>query len=158
VRIDRREGHSPGFKFNDWEMRGVPLRIELGPRDVANNEIVLARRDIPGREGKQSAPRGAVAATVGQLLETIQQNLYDRALRKREERTASPTSYADLGDAVENGFARVWWCEQADCEDAIKADTGATSRCIPIEQEPGSGVCIRDGRPASRQAIFARAY
>jgi prolyl-tRNA synthetase len=158
VRVDRREGHSPGFKFNDWEMRGVPLRIELGPRDVANNEIVLARRDIPGREGKQPAPRGAAAATVGQLLEAIQQNLYDRALARREERTASPTNYADLGDAVENGFARVWWCEQGDCEDAIKADTGASSRCIPVEQEPGQGVCIRDGRPATRQAIFARAY
>ena len=158
VRIDRREGHSPGFKFNDWEMRGVPLRIELGPRDIANNEIVLARRDIPGREGKQSAPRSAAAGIVGELLETIQQHLYDRALARREERTATPTSYADLNDAIEQGFARVWWCEEADCEDAIKADTGASSRCIPTEQEPGNATCIRDGRPATRQAIFARAY
>jgi len=158
VRIDRREGHSPGFKFNDWEMRGVPLRIELGPRDIANNEIVLARRDIPGREGKQSAPRGAAAAAVGELLDTIQQHLYDRALARREERTAMPTNYSELKDAIEQGFARVWWCEQADCEDAIKADTGASSRCIPTEQEPGNATCIRDGRPATRQAIFARAY
>ena len=158
VRIDRREGHSPGFKFNDWEMRGVPLRIELGPRDIANNEIVLARRDIPGREGKQSAPRGAAAGTVGELLDTIQQHLYDRALAKREERTATPTNYNDLKDAIEQGFARVWWCEEADCEDAIKADTGASSRCIPTEQEPGTATCIRDGRTATRMAIFARAY
>ena len=158
VRIDRREGHSPGFKFNDWEMRGVPLRIELGPRDIANNEIVLARRDLPGREGKQSAPRSAAAGIVGELLDTIQQHLYDRALAKREERTATPTKYSDLKDAIEQGFARVWWCEEADCEDAIKADTGASSRCIPTEQEPGQGTCIRDGRPATRQAIFARAY
>jgi prolyl-tRNA synthetase len=158
VRLDRREGHSPGFKFNDWEMRGVPLRIELGPRDVANNEVVLARRDVPGREGKTSAPRSGIAAAVGDMLAAIQQNMYDKALARREARTQSPTDYADLASAVEQGFARVWWCEEADCEDAIKEDTGASSRCIPIEQPGGSGVCIRDGRPATRQGIFARAY
>jgi prolyl-tRNA synthetase len=158
VRLDRREEVTPGYKFNDWEMRGVPLRIELGPRDVAQGSVMLARRDRPGREGKSSVPRPGAAEAVGQLLKEIQASLYDRALRFREEHTFQPTDYADLAGASENGFARVWWCEQADCETAIKEETRATSRCIPFDQPGGEGRCIRDGRLATRQAIFGRAY
>jgi prolyl-tRNA synthetase len=158
VWIDRREGHSPGYKFNDWEMRGVPLRIELGPRDISEGQIVTARRDMPGREGKQSIPRSAGAPAVGSLLDEIQQSLYDRALKFRQERTREPESWDEFREAVEAGFASVWWCEQSDCESEIKELTGATSRNQPVGQPSGSGVCFRDGRPASRRAVFARAY
>ena len=158
VWVDRREGHSPGYKFNDWEMRGVPLRIELGPRDIAASQVILARRDMPGAAGKQSVPRTGVAAAVSELLREVQAAMYDRALRFREENTREASSYAELKEAVETGFASVWWCEEADCEQEIKDSTGATSRCLPIEQPEGGGVCFRDGRPAARKAIFARAY
>jgi len=158
VRVDRRDGVTPGFKFNDWEMRGVPLRIELGPRDVAQGTVMLARRDRPGKEGKTSVPRGEAAAAVGALLDDIQAALFERALRFREAHTSEPESYADFSEAVQDGFALAWWCEQEDCETAIKEETRATSRCIPFEQPGGSGVCIRDGRPASRKGLFGRAY
>jgi prolyl-tRNA synthetase len=158
VRVDKRDGHSPGYKFNDWEMRGVPLRIELGPRDIADNQFVVARRDVPGRDGKRNVPRGAAAQVVGDLLAEIHQSMYDRALAFQRANTHDPATYADLSDAVENGFAHIWWCEQDDCERAIKEDTGATSRCIPLEQPGGTGTCLRDGRPATRKAIFGKAY
>ena len=158
VSIDRREGHSPGFKFNDWEMRGVPLRVELGPRDVAGDQIVLARRDIPGRDGKQTVPRAGAASVVGDLLGEIQAALLVRARQFRDQNTREPASYDEFQEAVETGFASVWWCEEPDCEQEIKESTGATSRCLPIDQPDGNGTCFRDGRPATRKAIFARAY
>jgi prolyl-tRNA synthetase len=158
VRVDRRDGVTPGFKFNDWEMRGVPLRIELGPRDVAQGTVMLARRDRPGKEGKTSVPRADAPAAVGALLDEIHAALFERALRFREAHTSEPESYAAFGEAVQDGFALAWWCEQEDCETAIKEETRATSRCIPFEQPGGSGLCIRDGRPARRKALFGRAY
>jgi prolyl-tRNA synthetase len=158
VWVDRREGHSPGYKFNDWEMRGVPLRVELGPRDIAEGNVVLARRDVPGRDGKQTVARAAAAGAVGDLLQQIQQSLYDRALAFREQNTVEAATFDEFKAAVGVGFAFVWWCEQADCEEAIQAETGATSRCLPLDQPGGSGTCVRDGRPATRKAIFARAY
>jgi prolyl-tRNA synthetase len=158
VRVDRRDGVTPGFKFNDWEMRGVPLRIELGPRDVAQGVVTLARRDRPGKEGKTAVPRAGAAAAVGETLNSIQSALYERALRFREEHTAETSEYGAFQEAVERGFALAWWCEQADCEAAIRDEARATSRCMPLNQPGGSGRCVRDGRPASRKAIFGRAY
>ncbi len=158
VRIDKREGHSPGYKFNDWEMRGVPLRIELGPRDVASGNIVAARRDVPGRDGKQTLPRAGAAAAVGDLLKDIQASMYERAKSFLAENTHEPSTYDAFREAVSTGFARVWWCERDDCADEIQQSTGATSRCMPFDQPSGGGVCVRDGRPATRQSIFARAY
>ena len=158
VKIDKRDGPTPGFKFNDWEMRGVPLRVELGPRDVADGSIMLARRDVPGRDGKKSVAREGAAAAVGDLLVEIQQALYDRALKFRNDNTALTSDYDEFKSAVETGFADVWWCQEGDCEEAIKDETGASSRCIPLDQPGGNGVCIRDGRPATKRAIFARSY
>jgi prolyl-tRNA synthetase len=158
VWVDRRDGLTPGFKFNDWEMRGVPLRIELGPRDVAAQTVTLARRDQPGREGKQTVPRTGVAAAVRDLLDDIQRSLYDRALTFRDDHTFDPADYVEFREAIEGGFAVSWWCEDAACEAAIKEETRATTRCIPFDQPGGSGPCIRDGRPATRRAIFGRAY
>ena len=158
VHVDKREGHSPGYKFNDWEMRGVPLRIELGPRDIADGTVVTARRDVPGRDGKRPVERAAAPAVVGELLSDIQQSMYDKALAFQLSNTHEPASQADFGDAVEDGFAFVWWCEQGDCEQAIKEATSATCRNIPLDQPGGSGTCVWDGRPAMRKAIFAKAY
>ncbi|MGA8224558.1 MAG: proline--tRNA ligase [Candidatus Acidiferrales bacterium] len=158
VKMDEREGMSPGFKFNDWEMRGVPLRLELGPKDVAKGSVVLARRDRPGKEGKSFVPQQGIAAAVAQTLEEIQQSLYDRALAYRKANTAEPADYEEFKKAVEKGFASSWWCGGAACEAKIKEETKATMRCIPLEQPGGSGKCIYCGQPAAEKAIFARAY
>ncbi len=158
VKMDEREGFSPGFKFNDWEMRGVPLRIELGPKDVAKGSAVLARRDRPGKEGKSFVPQAGIADAVSKLLAEIQQALYDRALKTRESNTFEPKDYGEFKTAVERGFARSHWCGSADCEAKIKADTKATMRCIPLEQSGGDGKCIFCGQAAKDKAIFARAY
>jgi prolyl-tRNA synthetase len=158
VKMDEREGMSPGFKFNDWEMRGVPLRLELGPKDVAKGSVVLARRDRPGKEGKAFVPQQGIGAAVTQLLAEIQQSLYERALAFRKANTAEPGDYTEFKAAVEKGFAFSWWCGGADCEGSIKEETKATMRCIPIEQPGGSGSCIYCGKPAREKAIFAKAY
>ena len=158
VKMDEREGFSPGFKFNDWEMRGVPLRIELGPKDVAKGSAVLARRDRPGKEGKIFVPQAGIADAVAKLLAEIQQALFDRALKTREEKTIEPKDYGEFKGAVENGFARAYWCGGADCEAKIKEETKATMRCIPLEQSGGEGKCIFCGSSAKDKAIFARAY
>jgi prolyl-tRNA synthetase len=158
VKMDEREGLSPGFKFNDWEMRGVPLRLELGPKDVAKGSVVLARRDRPGKEGKSFVPQQGIAAAVAQTLEDIQKALFDRALAFRKANTAEPADYGEFKKAVEKGFALSWWCGQSVCEEKIKEETKATMRCIPLEQPGGSGRCVFCGRPASSKAIFAKAY
>ena len=166
VKMDEREGTSPGFKFNDWEMRGVPLRMELGPKDVAKGTVVLARRDRPGKEGKSFVPQEGIAATVAAMLEEIQKALFDRALAFREANTAEPANYDEFKAAVEKGFAFSWWCGRAECEAKIKEETKATMRCIPLDQTlgtgrsaaGGTGKCVYCGHPAKEKAIFAKAY
>lgn len=158
ITVDRRDGVSPGFKFNDWEMRGVPLRLELGPRDIEQGQVTLARRDKPGREGKSTAPRAGTASAVGDLLIDIQKSLYERALKFREDHMRTPTSFEELAEAVDGGFARAWWCGERDCEEAIGETSQLTIRCIPFDQPGGSGACIRDGRPTTQMAVFGRTY
>ncbi len=158
VKMDEREGMSPGFKFNDWEMRGVPLRLELGPKDVTKGSVVLARRDRPGKEGKSFVPQEGIAVAVTQLLAEIQQSLYDKALAFRKANTAEPAGYDEFKPAVEKGFALSWWCGGSECEAKIKEETKATMRCIPLEQPGGSGKCVYCGKDSKTKAIFARAY
>ncbi len=158
VKFDDREELTPGWKFNDWEMRGVPVRIEIGPKDVANRTVVIARRDIPGKEGKSFVPVAGIAEAVKDKLTEIQQAIYEKALAFREENTRDPKNYEEFKQAVESGFALSWWCGEKECEAQIKEDTKATTRCIPLEQEGGSGTCIHCGKPASEKAIFGRAY
>lgn len=158
VKMDEREGLSPGFKFNDWEMRGVPLRLELGPKDVAKASVVLARRDRPGKEGKSFVAQQGIAAAVTQTLGDIQESLYDRALSFRKANTAEPGDYEEFKQAAEKGFAFSWWCGSSECEEKIKEETKATMRCIPAEQPGGSGKCIYCSQSAKQKAIFARAY
>jgi prolyl-tRNA synthetase len=158
VTVDEREGFSPGWKFNDWEMRGVPVRVELGPKDVAKQSAVLARRDRPGKEGKISAPLTDLTQNIQRLLVEIQQSMHDTALAFRKANTHEAKTYDELKKAVETGFALSHWCGSADCEATIKEETRATMRCIPLEQTGGSGSCVYCGKPASERAIFARAY
>ncbi len=158
VVLDEREGTSPGFKFNDWEMRGVPLRIEIGPKDVAKDTVVLARRDKPGKEGKSLVPQEGLNAAVTESLEAIQKALYDRAMNFRSNNTSDPGNYEDFKSAVEKGFAYSFWCGSAQCENGIKDDTKATLRNIPFDQPKEAGKCIYCGQPADKKAYFARAY
>ena len=158
VTTDEREGVSPGYKFNDWEMRGVPLRMEIGPKDVAKGSVVLARRDKPGKEGKSFVPQEGLAGAVARTLGEIQTALYDRALAFREANTREPADYAEFKVAVEKGFARAYWCSGSKCEEQIKEHTKATMRCIPLEQLAGKGQCILCAQPATEKAIFGRAY
>ena len=158
VKLDERDGMSPGFKFNDWEMRGVPLRIELGPKDVAKGSVVLARRDRPGKEGKSFVPQAGLSGAVKTMLSEIQQALFDRALAFRKSNTVEPKDYGEFKTAVERGFALAHWCGSEDCERKIKEETKATMRCIPLEQSGEPGKCVFCGQASKEKAIFAKAY
>jgi prolyl-tRNA synthetase len=157
-KVDDREEYSPGWKFNDWEMRGVPLRIEVGPKDVAKGQVTLARRDVAGREGKSSAPMEGLVGRMREMLDEIQANLFANALKFREDNTSEPKDYEEFKIVVENGFARSYWCGSAECEATIKDETKATIRCIPFDQDGEKGNCIYCGHEATEKAIFARAY
>ena len=158
VHVDNRDHLTPGFKFNDWELRGVPTRIEIGPRDVANNSVALARRDIPGREGKQFVSQDGLAQTVQQLLDEIQANLLARATKFRDDNTHEVTNYDEFQTAVQTGFAKVWWVGSNEDEQRVKEETKATIRCFPLDQPGGSGTCFYTGKSADRVAIFGRSY
>jgi len=157
VTLDEREGQSPGGN-STMEMRGVPLRVELGPKDVAKQAAVLARRDRPGREGKISASLADLPTTIERLLVDIQQALRDKALAFRKSNTHDAKTYDELKKAVENGFAFSFWCGSADCEAKIKEETRATMRCIRWTRKGGGGNCVYCAQPATARAIFARAY
>jgi len=158
VKVDDREGFSPGWKFNDWEMRGVPLRIELGPRDIANQKVMLARRDIPGREGKTLVSMMGLSQTVTTMLDTIQQAIYQKALDFRESHTYDVSTYGEFKEAVQTGFARVWWAGDSEDEAQIKDEAKATVRCLPMDQPGGTGTCFYTGKKATEVAIFGKAY
>ncbi|MGQ4808804.1 Proline--tRNA ligase [Candidatus Entotheonellaceae bacterium PAL068K] len=158
VKMDDRQELTPGFKFNDWEMRGVPLRLEIGPKDVAQGTVALARRDQPGRAGRSFVPQEGVGEIVQETLQGMHQALYDRALAFREANTHCPEDYPQFAEVIEQGFARSYWCGDQQCEAHIKAETQSTARCIPLEQPGETGQCIRCGTPATDQVIFAKAY
>jgi prolyl-tRNA synthetase len=160
VRVDERENLSPGYKFNDWELRGLPTRIEIGPRDVAKSSVALARRDRPGREGKQFVSQDGLAQTVTALLDEIQQAMLEKARRFQDDNTHDVTTYDEFKQATQTGFARVWWAGTNEEETAVKEETKATLRCFLIDEpdEGESSPCFCTGRPADRIAIFGKAY
>lgn len=158
VKLDDRDNVSPGFKFNDWEMRGVPVRIEIGPRDVENRSAALARRDRPGKEGKSFVAQANLVPEVKGLLEAIQSSLLQRATEYRDAHIHEPAGYDEFKQIVADGWAYAWWCGSAECEAKIKEETRATTRCIPADQPEGHGSCIYCGQPASERVYFARAY
>ena len=159
VKVDAREEVTPGFKFNEWEMRGVPLRIEIGPRDVEKQSVVLARRDVPGRAGKSFHPMAGIAGAVGDMLDTIQAAMLADATAFRDANIHEARTLEALGGIVADGWAKAYWCGNPECEARIKEETKATNRCIPLEQEDwGPNVCIVCGEPADLWSYWARAY
>ncbi len=165
IKVDDRTEVTPGFKFNDWEMRGVPLRIEVGPKDIEKGTVALARRDKPGRDpqkpgtsGKSFVPQTGLAAAVKDLLTAIQGSLLERATAFRDSHIFDPKDYAELIEVVKDGWAYSYWCESAECETRIKEDTKATTRCLPLDQSAGKGKCIVCGKEAEKKAYFAKAY
>jgi prolyl-tRNA synthetase len=158
VHVDQRED-SPGFKFNDWEMRGVPVRMEVGPKDIEKNTVVLARRDIPGKEGKQFVSQDGLSDTVKTLLDAIQANMLQQATDFRDSNIHDVTNYTELKQIIEDGgWARGWWSGSNDDERQVKEETGATIRCFPLDQPDGEGQCFYTRQSASRVALFAKAY
>ncbi|HEX7555939.1 MAG TPA: proline--tRNA ligase [Leptolinea sp.] len=158
IKVDDRSEVTPGFKFNDWELRGVPLRIEVGPKDVEKGSFAMARRDVPGREGKSFVPQANAAKTVGDMLDQIQAGIFQKALIFQKDHIFDPRSYDEMKEVLQNGWAYSWWCGDAACEAKVKEDTKATTRNIPLDQETGSGKCIVCGKPASEKVYFSRAY
>ncbi len=129
-KIDDRDQLTPGFKFNEWELKGVPLRVEVGPKDVEKGSVALARRDVPGKAGKAFVPQEGLTERLEGLLVEIQQALYDRALRFRAERTFEATNYDELKAGIERGFVRCYWAGTREEEQRIRDETRATIRCI----------------------------
>src|SRR2546421_10735808 len=158
LKVDLSE-NTPGWKFSEWEMRGVPVRMEIGPRDVQNNSVVLVRRD---NRAKEVVSVEALEARLPVLLEEVQQALFQRALQFREENTYYTDSYEEFKQIIaeKRGFVRVKWAEDSAAELAIKEETKATLRVIPFDQPEGGvqGKSIYTGKPATCEAIFARAY
>ncbi|HRL11798.1 MAG TPA: proline--tRNA ligase [Aggregatilineales bacterium] len=159
VHIDNRD-ETPGFKFNDWEMRGVPVRLEVGPKDLEKGSAVLARRDIPGKEGKQFVQQDGIVASVTALLDAVQANMLAQATAFRDANIFDVSDYAGLQRVIEEGgWARGHWAGNDDDERRVKEETGATIRCFPLEGQPDqAGTCLLTGKTASRVALFAKAY
>ena len=155
IKVDDRQGVTPGFKFNDWEMRGVPLRIEIGPKDVEKGQVTFSRRDEGERSG---VGLDALKAATQDTLEKIQENMFARAKQFMQDNTHQPSDYAEFQEVIKDGWADVWWCGKADCEADIKRETKATNRVIPSDQPGGEGECVHCGDPARERVIFARAY
>lgn len=155
--VDRRDDKTPGWKFNEWELRGVPLRIEVGPRDVQNGNAVVVRRDT--RE-KQVLAVDQIGTIVPTLLDAIQLDMYTAALKRQTERTIEVASLNELYEraATNAGFSVAAWCGDEACEMTVKEASKATIRCLPLDQPSEVGPCIVCGRPGQTQAIFARAY
>jgi prolyl-tRNA synthetase len=161
VRVDDRDQYQPGFKFNEWELRGVPVRVELGPKDLAKNACVLARRDIPGKEGKEmNVPLAGAAARIGELLRAIQTSLFERARACRDANTHEVNSYDEFKQKIEEpgGFLLAHWDGSRETEDRIAAETKATIRCIPFDRKKEAGRCMVTGQPSEGRVVFARAY
>jgi len=157
VHLDDRDQNQPGFKFADWEMRGVPLRLEIGPKDIEKEQVVLVRRDT--RE-KAFVPLAGLAAAVKERLETFQADLLARARKFVADNTTRVSGYDEFKQvmAERRGFLVAGWCEDAACEAAIKQETKATVRVIPIEGEAAPSACVRCGKPSPREVYFAQAY
>jgi prolyl-tRNA synthetase len=157
VHLDDRDTHQPGFKYSDWEMRGVPLRLELGPKDLEKDQCVLVRRDT---RQKSFVPLAGVAAWVTETLATQQAELLERARKFVADSTTRVSSYDELKQVMadKRGFILASWCGDAACEARIKEETRATIRVIPMDVEVRSGGCVRCGNPSPREVYFAQAY
>jgi prolyl-tRNA synthetase len=156
VKVDKTD-KSPGFKFAEQEMRGIPVRIEVGPRDLANGEAVVVRRD---NGEKQTVKLDELETLIPQLLEQIQKDMLEKARAHRDAHTYTVTNYDEFKETIETkpGFIKAMWCGDRACEDAIKEETGATARCMPFAQEHVADTCVYCGKEAKKMVYFGRAY
>jgi prolyl-tRNA synthetase len=157
VMLDDRDAYTPGWKFSEWELRGVPLRVEIGPKDIEKQHVMLARRDT--RE-KGPAPMDGIAETVVAMLDTIQKSMFQRALAYREAHTSATTSWDEFTQIMDGrpGFVVSPWCGEEACEADIKAATQATIRNLPSDQAQTGAPCVKCGRTSVADAWFAKAY
>ncbi len=156
VKYDDADNRRPGFKFADYELKGVPVRLAIGARDLENGTVELMRRDTLE---KQVEPLEGIAKFIQNLLEDIQQNIYDKALKHRQEMTREVNSYEEFKEEIEKGgFLLCHWDGTPETEEKVKAETKATIRCIPLNGDKTPGKCMVTGKPSAQRVIFARNY
>jgi prolyl-tRNA synthetase len=157
VKFDNRETHKPGFKFAEWELKGVPLRIGIGPRDVANQTLEIARRDT---KTKQIINASELLDTIPMLLKDIQDSMYQRALQFRNENITEVNSWDEFTEVLNSkaGFVSAHWDGTSETEEKIKELSKATIRCIPLNNKQEVGKCVLTGNPSSQRVLFAKAY
>ncbi len=157
VKYDNRDTNKPGWKFADYELKGVPVRIAIGPRDIENDTIEIARRDTLE---KSVMPAKNITQHIHKLLIDIQKNIYERAIQFRNENTFTVDSWSDFKDVLDEkgGFIMAHWDGSPDTEEKIKEETKATIRCIPFNAEVEEGKCVYSGKPSKRRVLFARSY
>jgi prolyl-tRNA synthetase len=159
--VDDREQYQPGFKFHEWEVKGVPIRVELGPKDLANNACVLARRDLPGKESKEmGVPLAKAANRILELLKKMQDDLFARAKAFRAANSLHVETYDEFKKKIEDPGGFIWahYDGTRETEDKIAADTKATIRCIPFDRAKEAGKCTVTGKPSEGRVVFAKAY
>jgi prolyl-tRNA synthetase len=158
VHLDDRDNYTPGFKFNHWEQKGVPIRLNIGPKDVANNVVEIARRDT--REKIRGVAQASLANEIAGLLDAIQKNIFNNALEYRKANTHFAKDYAEMKNllATKTGFIEAYWDGSNEDEAKIKEETKATVRVIPFAQSTEPGKCMFTGRETTKKVIFARAY
>lgn len=157
VKFDNRDTHKPGWKFAEYELKGVPVRIAMGPRDLENGTVEVARRDT---QTKEVMPMEGIDSAINGLLDVIQTNIYQKALDFRAEKTTKVDSYDEFKKVLDDkgGFVLAHWDGTSETEEKIKQETKATIRCIPVDNEQEDGICIHSGKPSVQRVIFARAY
>ncbi|HBE09457.1 MAG TPA: proline--tRNA ligase [Lachnospiraceae bacterium] len=156
VKVDASD-KSPGFKFAEQEMRGIPLRLEVGPRDIEAGQAILVRRD---NGEKETVAFTDLEKRIPELLQTIQKDMLEKARAHRDANTHTAKNWDEFKDIIENrqGFIKAMWCGETACEEEIKAETGASTRCMPFAQEEITNVCVHCGKPAKKMVYFGRAY
>ena len=157
VHVDSRDQYTPGWKFNEWELKGVPLRLEIGPKDLEKHQVTMVRRD---NSQKTMVTDDRILAEVTRILEDVQKNLLAKAKSAMDSSISNAKEYDEFKRILDErgGFIRACWCGDTDCEDTIKAETGATIRTIPLEPEGNLTSCVRCGKTATKVVYFARAY
>lgn len=157
VKYDDRDTQRPGFKFAEWELKGVPLRVTVGARDLQNGTVELARRDI---QSKETVSQEGLAVRIENLLDVIQENIYQKALDYRDAHITEVNSYDEFKEVLEGkgGFISCHWDGTVETEKRVKEETKATIRCIPLDAKEEAGVCIFTGKPSTKRVLFAKAY
>lgn len=157
IKVDDRDKYSPGYKFNYWEMKGVPIRLEMGPRDIENGECILVRRDTAE---KITVKLDNLKEEIGKMLDSIHNNMFEECKTRLKEKTTVALDLDEFKNSMETnqGFIKAMWCGDEECEDKIREITGAKSRCMPFEQEKISDKCVCCGKPADKMVVWGKQY